>query len=63
MVVILLIILPTGNITCALTANSMDNNTLFILVSDNGGSSDMDGNNYPYRGGAYTFHIRSDLYS
>eukprot|EP01034_Spumella_vulgaris_P032947 gene32947-40669_t len=39
-----------GNITCALEANGMSDNTLFVLVSDNGGVSDMTGSNYPYRG-------------
>ncbi len=41
----------SGNITCALTENNLDNNTLFILVSDNGGSGKMDGNHFPFKGG------------
>jgi arylsulfatase B/arylsulfatase I/J len=40
-----------GNITCALEASGMAENTLFILVSDNGGTAAMSGNNYPYKGG------------
>lgn len=39
-----------GNLTCALQRHNMAENTLFVLVSDNGGLSRMEGNNYPYRG-------------
>ena len=39
-----------GNITCALEKYGLASNTLFVLVSDNGGSPNYPGNNYPFRG-------------
>lgn len=39
-----------GNLTCALDKYDMNDNTVFILVSDNGGILSMDGNNAPFRG-------------
>lgn len=39
-----------GNLTCALEKYNMADNTLLVVMSDNGGNSDMDGNCYPYRG-------------
>ena len=39
-----------GNLTCALEKNNMAENTVFVLASDNGGISRMEGNNFPYRG-------------
>eukprot|EP01084_Bolivina_argentea_P020976 38962_1 len=46
-----------GNVTKALKANGMWNNTLLIITSDNGGPSGTDGNaanNSPLRGGKYS---------
>jgi hypothetical protein len=43
-----------GNLTCALEANGMANNTLFVLASDNGGVGEMTGSNHPYRGYKFT---------
>lgn len=39
-----------GNLTCALEQHGMADNTVFVLVSDNGGNAKMEGNNYPFRG-------------
>ncbi len=39
-----------SNITCALERSGMADNTLFVLVSDNGGNQLMLGNTYPFRG-------------
>ncbi len=39
-----------GNLTCALEASGMLDNTLFVLVSDNGGLPSMAGNSYPFKG-------------
>ena len=46
-----------GNVTKALKANGMWENTLLIISSDNGGPSGTDGNaanNSPLRGGKYS---------
>ena len=40
-----------GNLTCALEKYGMASNTIFVLVSDNGGAGGYSGNNYPFRGG------------
>jgi len=40
-----------GDLTCSLKDNGMYDNTLFILVSDNGGANPMAGSNFPWRGG------------
>lgn len=39
-----------ANLTCTLEAHGMANNTVMVLVSDNGGASAVDGNNYPFAG-------------
>jgi arylsulfatase A-like enzyme len=39
-----------GNLTCALERSGMLDNTLFVLVSDNGGLPSMTGNSYPFKG-------------
>eukprot|EP00595_Chromulina_sp_UTEXLB2642_P000323 CAMPEP_0196761698 /NCGR_PEP_ID=MMETSP1095-20130614/1002_1 /TAXON_ID=96789 ORGANISM="Chromulina nebulosa, Strain UTEXLB2642" /NCGR_SAMPLE_ID=MMETSP1095 /ASSEMBLY_ACC=CAM_ASM_000446 /LENGTH=1008 /DNA_ID=CAMNT_0042111583 /DNA_START=472 /DNA_END=3501 /DNA_ORIENTATION=- len=39
-----------GNLTCALSANGFHDNTILIVTSDNGGSSNIEGSNYPYHG-------------
>lgn len=39
-----------ANVTCALERHNMAQNTVVIMVSDNGGYAAMPGNNYPYRG-------------
>jgi len=39
-----------ANITCALKANGMGDNTIVVIASDNGGSYNVDGSNYPFRG-------------
>ena len=39
-----------ANLTCALEAHNMANNTIMVLVSDNGGEATVKGNSYPYRG-------------
>ena len=39
-----------ANLTCALEANGMSDNTILILVSDNGGEQTVHGNSYPFRG-------------
>ena len=40
------------NLTCALNAHGMADNTLLIIVSDNGGDSNVKyaGNSYPFKG-------------
>lgn len=39
-----------SNLTCTLEAFNMLENTLMIVVSDNGGESTVDGNSFPFRG-------------
>jgi arylsulfatase A-like enzyme len=39
-----------ANLTCALESNGMAENTIFIMVSDNGGEGTVPGNNFPFRG-------------
>ena len=39
-----------ANLTCALAANGMGDNTVLVIVSDNGGEKHMAGNTYPYKG-------------
>ena len=39
-----------GNLTCALHTAGMYDNTLFVLVSDNGGVPTMSGNSWPFKG-------------
>jgi arylsulfatase B len=39
-----------ANLTCALRETGMDSNLVFIISSDNGGSSMIEGSNYPYKG-------------
>jgi arylsulfatase A-like enzyme len=39
-----------ANLTCAIESYGLANNTVMIIVSDNGGSEDVIGNNYPYQG-------------
>jgi len=39
-----------ANLTCALEANNMIDNTIMVLVSDNGGEDTVTGNNYPFKG-------------
>jgi arylsulfatase B len=43
-----------GSLTCSLVNNGMANNTLVVLTSDNGGDTDIKGNNYPFAGGKGT---------
>jgi hypothetical protein len=43
-----------GNITEALKAKGMWDNTLMLFLSDNGGPIYLSGNNYPLRGGKYS---------
>jgi arylsulfatase A-like enzyme len=38
------------NLTCALSAADMADNTILVVVSDNGGESSVSGNNYPFAG-------------
>eukprot|EP01034_Spumella_vulgaris_P028548 gene28548-35427_t len=49
-----------GKLTCALEQAKMNDNTLFILVSDNGGNHLMDGNTYPMRGNKGSFYRGGD---
>eukprot|EP01034_Spumella_vulgaris_P035511 gene35511-43782_t len=56
-----------GKLSCALDENGMSDNTLFVMVSDNGGVTAMDGNNYPYRGAKFSAysggnHVASFVY-
>jgi hypothetical protein len=44
-----------ANITCALNANGMADNTVLILASDNGGVQTMPGNNFPLKGSKGSF--------
>ena len=44
-----------ANITCALNNNSMADNTVLILASDNGGVQTMPGNNHPLKGSKGSF--------
>jgi arylsulfatase A-like enzyme len=39
-----------ANLTCALEKTNMADNTLLLIVSDNGGEATMPGNCYPWRG-------------
>ena len=39
-----------ANVTCALNAHNLADNTIFVVVSDNGGYKTMTGNNYPLKG-------------
>ena len=43
-----------GAVRDALVARGMDNNTLVVFTSDNGGWNSYAGNNYPLRGGKFT---------
>eukprot|EP00595_Chromulina_sp_UTEXLB2642_P002971 CAMPEP_0196767722 /NCGR_PEP_ID=MMETSP1095-20130614/41897_1 /TAXON_ID=96789 ORGANISM="Chromulina nebulosa, Strain UTEXLB2642" /NCGR_SAMPLE_ID=MMETSP1095 /ASSEMBLY_ACC=CAM_ASM_000446 /LENGTH=272 /DNA_ID=CAMNT_0042136311 /DNA_START=638 /DNA_END=1456 /DNA_ORIENTATION=+ len=44
------------NLTCTLESYGMADNTVLVIVSDNGGEVTVPGNNYPFRGakGSYT---------
>ena len=44
-----------ANVTCALNANGMADNTVLILASDNGGVQTMPGNNHPLKGSKGSF--------
>ena len=44
----------TGNLTAALDARGMWENTLLVWSADNGGPQYWNANNYPYRGGKGT---------
>ena len=46
-----------ANVTCALNTHNMADNTILVVVSDNGGYKTMTGNNYPLKG--TTFRIRA----
>ena len=39
-----------ANLTCALETYGMADNTILVLVSDNGGEQTVDGNTYPFKG-------------
>jgi arylsulfatase A-like enzyme len=39
-----------ANLTCAMETYGFVDNTIMIVVSDNGGESTIQGNNYPFRG-------------
>jgi arylsulfatase A-like enzyme len=45
-----------ANLTCALEAHGMANNTILVLVSDNGGEQTVLGNSYPYIGNKGSFY-------
>eukprot|EP01034_Spumella_vulgaris_P034308 gene34308-42307_t len=38
-------------VVCALEETNMMKSTVFVMMSDNGGTQAMEGNNYPFRGG------------
>ena len=44
-----------ANLTCALELNGMADNTVMVLVSDNGGEATVNGNSYPFRGNKGSF--------
>jgi len=44
-----------ANVTCALAAHGMAENTVLVLIADNGGYKTIPGNNYPMRGSKGTF--------
>ena len=39
-----------ANLTCALSANGMGENTIMVIMSDNGGEKHVAGNTYPFKG-------------
>ena len=39
-----------ANLTCALNKNGMGDNTVMVIVSDNGGEKHIEGNSHPFRG-------------
>ena len=39
-----------ANLTCALETNGMADNTILVIVSDNGGEATVNGNSYPFKG-------------
>ena len=39
-----------ANLTCALNANGMGENTIMVIMSDNGGEKHVEGNTYPFKG-------------
>ena len=39
-----------ANLTCALEKHNMSDNTILVLVSDNGGEGTVNGNSYPFKG-------------
>ena len=45
-----------GNLTCALKKYGMADNTILILVSDNGGEPTVPGNSYPFIGNKGTYY-------
>ena len=47
--------LALANVTCALNAHNMADNTILVVVSDNGGYKTMTGNNYPLKGSKGTY--------
>ena len=45
-----------ANLTCALEQYNMSDNTILILVSDNGGVADIDGSSLPFKGNKGSFY-------
>merc|ERR1712048_86610 len=44
-----------GDVVGTLKSEGLWDNTILIFSTDNGGNLDMAGNNYPLRGGKFTF--------
>lgn len=45
-----------GNLTCALESQGMAENTILVIVSDNGGEESIIGNSYPFIGNKGSFY-------